>query len=156
MTLVILDMQDKYLADLTDDDRERVIEEVSQEIIQAREGNLGIVIAERNVKEKGETSDFVLDLVAEYEKVTRFEHSVPDAGDEVLAITRQQNFSRKNLRVCGLYGDATVRQTVNTILYSTNFQTPVTIVEAACGCVNHLYSDKDCLNWAEKLGVEIV
>ena len=154
--LVILDVQEPYLDDLTKKDRERVIDEVSRQIIATREEDGGIIITEFNVKEQGETYQAVLDLVENYDKVLQFERSSLNGADEVLAVIHQQRFPEGPIRLCGLYGDGAVKSTAKGILYLTNFQTKVKIVEAACGCVNHLYSDMDCLRWMDGVNVEII
>jgi hypothetical protein len=154
--LIILDVQEPYLDDLTEEDRERVVDEVSRQIIIAREDGYGIVIAEFNVKEKGETEQAILDLVENYDKVLQFERSSLNGADEILAVIRQQRFPEGPIRLCGLYGDGAIKDTAESILYLTNYQTKVKIVEAACGCVNHLYSDMDCLRWMEGVDIEIV
>jgi len=156
MTLVVLDVQDRYLADLIENDRTRVVSEVTREITRAREQGDGIILSEMNAKEKGGICQFVLDLIEDYDRHLRFDKSGPDAGLEVFSIIRQQGYDEKPIRLCGLYGDEAVRMTAQTILHNTNYQAVIEVAWNACGCVNYLFSEKDCLKWAVETHVEIV
>jgi len=139
-SLIIIDIQDKFLNDLCFVDRQRVIEAVTREVEVARETGQAIVVCEYDVEKRGSSAQFLLDLLDGYDRYLRYEHTARAMGRESLAVLRQQRYPRDRVRICGLYRKTSVAETAAECQYCTNYQLELEIVEDACADLGKPFS----------------
>jgi nicotinamidase-related amidase len=139
-SLIIIDVQDKFLNDLYSADRQRVIEAVTREVEAAKASGQGIVVCEYDVERRGDSAQFLLDLLDGYDRYLRYEHTARAMGRESLAVLRQQRYPRKRVRICGLYRKTSVAETAEECQYCMNYQLEVEIVEDACADLGKPFS----------------
>lgn len=144
-TLVIIDCQEGLLRRIAEPERQNAIDVILAEIESAKEAGIGIILAEytlRNTgRDIGRTIEPITAALEGYSHTLCFDHSNKALGEEVLAITTQQDFDRSLIRLCGVYRLGSVEETAKQISYCTNFQVKVEVIEAGCIGFQRLVSE---------------
>ncbi len=160
-TLVVVDMQDSFIfRNESFPGYGRTIDAVKQEILAAIKRNDYIVFVEYcyESRRKGMFNTFpsrfaptmneLTDLVFSYPKKVFVYKSTNDGGEEVVAALNYYGISRTHLRICGVYTNACVRETVSTLSTSLSSSMIKVIQEAVCapgGC-----------DWQQSGGIEMM
>lgn len=131
-TLVLIDIQDKFLTHLNKSAFETFSSNVLLRIEQAKSNDNGIIICNYEPSFYGEPCDFVVKALDGYSKTLSFTHVTKSVGAEVLSIIRQQHWSLECVLLCGLYLKYTIKDTMKEIGYCSNYQIKVECDESAC------------------------
>jgi len=105
-TLVIIDMQDFF-------DRipkDHLIQNMCDLIRHARRQRWGIMLVEFD--RYGPTTQRLMDALGEYDHVAIVKKNCDDGGEEVIQCLDSNPQWSRHCLVCGIYGDACVRETV--------------------------------------------
>lgn len=126
-TLVIIDMHESLLHSVKN--RQECIDKIKSEIEISKSSNDGIILAENSFYGENTTIGQIRDLLAGYEKFVQFEHQSKYSGAEILSIISQKFFDKKMIKLCGLNLNGGIDGTKNEILYCTNYQVRVEVIE---------------------------
>ncbi len=160
-TLIVVDMQSAFI--FRDDNFPgygKTIDAVKKEIVAAIKRNDYIVFVEYCYESRRKemfnrfssrfypTMNEITDLVSNYPNKIFVYKSSNDGGEEIVSALNYYRISRTHIRVCGVYTNACVRETVSTLSRELSSSMIKVIEEAVCapgGC-----------DWQQSGGIEMM
>lgn len=124
-TLVIVDMQPQFLASTKKD----TLAAVEREIRFAMEKKAAIIILE--YRNWGPTNPTITDLTDSYQRCAVSEKALDDGSREILNTCKEQGFSNRRFRVCGVNTHACVEATVSGLAKAAS-RSRIEVVKETC------------------------
>ncbi|MBS2011134.1 MAG: isochorismatase family protein [Cyanobacteria bacterium SZAS TMP-1] len=136
--LVIMDMQPGFPAAQD----ALTIYAVAEQIRQAREHNLGIIVVEYDPHECGSTLPQIMEHLRGYDRAHVISKGTDDGSAEIFDATIENGLWPESYIICGVNSDACILKTVAGLVARVP-STRITLVQDACNAEN----GKDCAVW---------